>query len=109
MKTDTNASGTKHDGGKPPLALLPTEALLEVARVFNFGAAKYGADNWRGGFESRRLTSAALRHILADNSGEDIDNESGRLHLAHAVATLLFLIEQRLLGTGTDDRFKYGR
>lgn len=34
-------SGKKYDDGKPPMALLPGGALLEVARVLRFGAGKY--------------------------------------------------------------------
>jgi len=37
----------KFDEGKAPLALIPPEALLEIAEVFGFGAEKYGVNNWR--------------------------------------------------------------
>ena len=87
------------------LALIPPVALNEVGKVFTFGATKYGADNWRGGLSYRRLISAAMRHINAYNSGEDIDPESGISHLAHANANLLMLCEFTALGLGEDDRW----
>lgn len=34
-------AGTKHDAGKPRADLLPPDALLEVARVLDYGAKKY--------------------------------------------------------------------
>jgi hypothetical protein len=87
------------------MALLPPEALNEVAQVFTFGAKKYGADNWRAGLSYRRLLSATMRHVNAYNSGEDIDSESGLSHTAHAVANLLMLCEYSLLDLGEDDRW----
>ena len=37
----------KFDENKPPLGLVPPEALLEISEVFGFGAEKYGVNNWR--------------------------------------------------------------
>ena len=36
-----STGGHKNDAGKPPLALLPWEALIDVAKVLDAGAAKY--------------------------------------------------------------------
>ncbi len=100
------SSGIKHDNGKPSLALLPTEALEEIAKVMDFGAKKYDADNWRGGFTYRRVASSLLRHIFAWLKGEDLDPESGLSHLAHAGCNVLFLLTFVITKTGTDDRYK---
>ena len=105
--TELNNEGLKYDGDKPSLALIPSEALLEIAKVLDFGAGKYTADNWRRGFKYRRVISAAMRHILAWNSGEDVDAETGLSHLAHAACCLSFLITFEKTGTGVDDRFTY--
>jgi hypothetical protein len=86
--------GTKNDIEKPALSLLPSSMLLEVGEVLTFGAEKYTAHNWRNGIHLSRLTSAALRHILAFNEGEDMDEESGLSHLAHAICNLAFALEQ---------------
>lgn len=88
--------GLKLDSGKAPLALLPTQPLLEIARVLAFGREKYSAHNWRNGIEQERLLSAALRHILANNEGETLDSESNLNHLAHAACMILFCLEQQL-------------
>lgn len=105
--TNTPKGGTKHDAGKPRPELLPSAALLEVAKVLEFGSRKYEDDNWRKGFKWKRLYGAALRHLLAHKEGEDKDPESGITHLAHATCCLLFLLEHELKGLGEDDRYKY--
>ena len=86
--------------------LLPSKALNEVARVFSFGADKYGDHNWRAGLKWSRLAGATLRHVTAWISGETNDPESGLNHLAHAACNLLMLIEYDALDLGEDDRWR---
>jgi len=104
MDTTENITGVKHDGGKAPLSLVPADALSEIAHVFAFGARKYSAFNWTGGFDHRRLYDALLRHSFASLAGEEADEESGRDHLAHAGCCILMLLSHRLRGLGRDDR-----
>lgn len=92
---------------KPPLHLLPSAALIEMAMVMGEGARKYGPFNWREpgkAVGSQAYTSAAMRHILAYQDGEDIDPESGRPHLALAMAGLGILIDAKSCGNMVDDR-----
>lgn len=91
---DAPTTGSKHDTGKPLMGAVPPNALLAVAKVLTFGAEKYGRDNWRqvDGAETRYL-DAALRHINAYQRGESVDLESGESHLAHAVCSLMFMLE----------------
>lgn len=86
--------GRKFDSGKPMPRLLPPSALLAISRVLTFGAQKYSPDNWKKvpGAKDRYL-DAMLRHILAYNSGEINDPESGENHLAHAGCCLMFLLD----------------
>lgn len=77
-----------------------------VARVREFGAKKYDRDNWRKGFKYSRSIAAALRHIEAFNEGEDLDPESGLLHIGHAVCCLEHLINDYLHHPENDDRYK---
>jgi hypothetical protein len=102
----TTEGGTKHDDGKPALALLPFAAVEEVAKVLQFGAKKYNKYNYKKGFEYTRLVSAALRHLFAFGKGEDKDPETGLSHLAHAICCVLFLLDQTITGRGNDDRYK---
>jgi hypothetical protein len=100
--------GTKHDQGKPRLELLPPDALITVAKVFGYGAQKYADWNWCEGFKWSRLHGAALRHLLAWQSGEDVDPESGLPHLAHAGCCVLMLLAHQLRKLGVDDRYVIG-
>lgn len=102
----TRLEGKKFDGEKSRMELLPTSALVAIADVLTFGAKKYDAHNWRGGFDWSRLVGAAYRHLSAFNDGEDIDAESGLPHLAHLGCCVVFLLEHQLRGIGNDDRYK---
>ncbi len=83
---------TKHDANKCRLELLPFEALNEVGWVMTFGATKYSPNDWRKGLAVPRVLGAALRHLFAYLTGEKLDPESGRSHLAHAVCMILFAL-----------------
>ena len=83
----------KHDADRARWDLLPWSAAREIVRVLQFGAAKYGDDNWRHVTDARRrYFSAAIRHLAAWWDGEKRDPESGLPHLAHAGASILFLL-----------------
>ncbi len=99
-------TGIKHDAEKPDMSLLSPIAMVEVARVMTFGAKKYSANNWRGGFEWTRPLSACLRHVFAFIGGEDKDPETNISHLAHAICCLMFVLEFSVTGAGKDNRYK---
>lgn len=91
-------SGRKSDAGKDPWHLLPLGAVAEIVKVLGFGAKKYGEHNWQGLDKADdRYLAACLRHLSAWQQGEDLDPESGLMHLAHAACCLIFLI---FLGKG---------
>ena len=84
--------GTKHDGDKIQMDLLPPLALEATAAVLTFGATKYARGNFLKGIDYSRLYAATQRHLNAWAKGETLDHESGITHLAHAVADLMMLI-----------------
>ena len=88
------------------LQLIPIVPLIEVGKVLTYGVQKYEANNWRKGLKWSFWLGAALRHIFKWGLGEDIDPETGYHHLAHAVVSLLFLIEYKTTHPELDDRFK---
>jgi hypothetical protein len=106
MGATAHISAIKHDDGKVPMNLLSREALEQTAMVMAFGKEKYAAHNWRKGFAWSRPLSAAMRHLMAFNDGEDKDLESGLSHLAHAACCIMFLLEFEKTHKDLDDRFK---
>lgn len=94
---------------KPQLHLIPAGALPEIARVMEWGAAKYGPYNWREkAVTHTTYLSAALRHITDANNGRDFDRETGLYEIAHAAAGLMILLDAILHGTAIDDRMAKG-
>jgi len=101
---DTNPK-TKFGALKPNLALIPSTALVEEAVVFGLGAKKYGPYNWREKTVSTMTYLAAgLRHLHLFLDGENIDPESGALHLSHARACMAIVIDAKAVGNLIDDR-----
>ena len=72
----------KADTEKLKYQLIPPYAMKQIARVFTFGAGKYGELNWEQGFKWTRILGAMERHIAAFKAGVDFDPESGLYHLA---------------------------
>jgi len=103
----------KYDSGKPKIHLVPPEAIIEAAKVFGFGAEKYGENNWRQDidkFPVSRHYSSIQRHLMAYHSGEDNDPESGLPHLSHALTQMMILLMTTLESDPelTDDRYNKG-
>lgn len=93
--------GIKYDTGKPEVGDMVKdfgEELIEVARVWRFGADKYERSNWKlveNG--EKRYTDALVRHLIAEETKE-FDDESELRHAAHvawnALARLYFIINK---------------
>lgn len=99
------------DSHKPRVEQLPAGALMEVAKVFTYGAKKYGDHNWArywGEWQWGQLIGSTLRHVYAWMMREDLDRESGLPHLDHAAANLLMLIDLIKAGNTSDDRSPIG-
>lgn len=93
------SDGMKNDQGKVRWSTLPHDALVEVIHVLEYGAQRYGENNWCLVENARRrYFDAALRHLWAWYGGQDKDEESGRYHLAHAACCVLFLLALTIRG-----------
>ena len=84
-------TGVKFDQNKLRMDLIPPEVIISLAKVLTYGAAKYEPNNWQH-VDSNRYYASLQRHVLAWASGEDVDHESGLLHLEHALANVAFLL-----------------
>lgn len=97
--------GTKHDGGKPPISIVPREAIEGAAQALAFGAKKYSMHNFKGGIQMSRLVDACMRHLLAYMDNEDTDKESGLSHLDHALACVSMAKYMEINKPEMDNRF----
>lgn len=89
--------GLKFDDTKPRFDLIPPRAELELAKVLLHGASKYGPRNWElVDNHVDRYIAACRRHLNAYMIGEKIDKESGLPHVAHAICSLMFILEKDL-------------
>jgi hypothetical protein len=90
---------------KVPLHLVPPSSIAYMAMAFADGAKKYGPYNWREKNISSSVYYAALqRHIQSWWDGEEIAEDSGEHHLAHALACIALIVDSKELGTLNDDR-----
>lgn len=100
------SEGRKYDSGKPMYNLLPADALEEVVKVLTYGSVKYNEpaheENWRKvQYPEQRYFAAMQRHVWATRKGEMNDPESGISHYAHAITSLLFLLQSQLEADAT--------
>jgi hypothetical protein len=90
------SNADRFNDGKVDLTLVPTEANKAEARVWGFGADKYGRDNWKklwGNDTVNVVMASLLRHSYAILEGEINDPESGEQHAAHIRCNAAMLIE----------------
>ena len=94
--------GIKYDTGKPRIAEMIidfSDSLVEVSKVWSFGADKYTKSNWKKVDNAiDRYTNAMLRHLIAETD-QLRDSESELMHAAHvawnALARLHFIIQEQ--------------
>ena len=87
----------KYDKGKTRYDLIPSKCLEMIARIFTFGAEKYGENNWQKLVDfDKRYYSALERHIQSRRQGETFDKESGLPHSAHVAVNAIFLLYKDL-------------
>jgi len=92
---------------KAPLGLIPKIGLIEVARVMELGAKKYGPYNWReNAVKEQVYIDAASRHLMLAEYGEDQDDESAASHYAHVISCMLILLDAKATGNLIDNRNK---
>lgn len=99
-----NGTGLRYNKGKLPIKLVPPSSILAMAEVFAAGAEKYAERNWEKGFSWSVPYECAMRHLLVWWAGEDLDKESGKHHLKHALTNIAMLVEFLDTYPSGDDR-----
>lgn len=98
--------GVRYDAGKPPIHLIPAEAILALAEHYGKGAQKYEPRNWEKGMDWSRCYNSLMRHALAWNLGEDADKETDSHHMIAVAWNAIALYFYAVKSLGTDDRSK---
>lgn len=88
--------------------LLPPDIVHELAEHYGKGAKKYGDRNMEKGYPWSKTYAACHRHLNAFWRGEDIDEETGSLHLIAAAWHCFTMAWFFRHNAGTDDRPKGG-
>lgn len=97
---DQHSPGAKLDSGKPRGDLVLgsfCRALASVVDVGTFGANKYTDNGWLSVPDGiKRYSDARMRHYLKRKAGENFDEDSRLMHLAHEAWNVLAELELTL-------------
>lgn len=84
-------NGLRFNEGKLRYDLVNPKAFEDFVKILTIGANKYSARNWENGLSWTSVIASLERHIAAFKNGEDYDDETGELHIAHAACNVHFL------------------
>lgn len=91
----TSSTGGQKGSKQARYDLIPAGPLRLVAELYGKGAEKYDDRNWELGYDWNLSFAALQRHAWQFWNGEDLDQETGKPHLAsvifHAMALLEFM------------------
>ena len=96
--------GVKNDESKADWSLVDLSTVEQMAMVLTYGSKKYSRHNYDK-VEPHRYLAALMRHITLWQDGNQLDDETGLHHLAHAMTNLHILIrlEERGIFYDKDD------
>lgn len=101
----------KYNDNKPMMSLIRPEFTKGLADVLTFGFKKYqekvgeSSNYLKGdGMYYTDLYDSLQRHLTSWISGDSIDEESGKNHLLHAAANIMFLYTYEVTKKGKDNR-----
>ena len=80
----------RYNEGKPQWRYIDWKSLEPMVKVMEYGASKYAPENWRKGLNTTEVLESLARHLFALMNGEEIDPESGQLHIGHIFCNAMF-------------------
>lgn len=98
--------GLRFNAGKLRYDLLPADGLEDLVKVYTKGAEKYAPRNWELGMDWSKCYASLMRHVQEWAKGNDLDEETGLPHMAHAAWNAIALNVYFNRKIGTDDRVK---
>lgn len=96
--------GLRFNEGKLRYDLLHPIAQEGIVRVLTKGAIKYEPRNWEKGMSWMSVIASLKRHLTAIEKGEDVDQETGELHINHLQCNAHFLSAYYKIAPQYDDR-----
>lgn len=85
--------------------LLPLEEIEDIVRVYHAGAKKYGPNRWQhlpDGYN--RYKAAMMRHLVEYEKGDQIDSDTGCLHLAQVAWNAIAMLYLSKRGEGCNQK-----
>lgn len=116
--TTGKGGGLRFNSDKLRYDLVDPLAHEDMVKVLTYGANKYtvrdddgniinkGDDNWRKGLSWKSVLASLKRHVAAIERGEDYDQDTKMLHVAHAACNIHFLNAYYYIYPQGDDRNK---
>lgn len=77
-KFSTGAESQASEGKGTPV-LVPGDAIIDIAKLFEKGAAVYGARNWEKGIPLSEILNSLERHLQAEKMGRTDENHARAL------------------------------
>jgi hypothetical protein len=107
--TASPTGSLRYNSGKPQTNEIDPNFILGMGAVLEKSRVKYSRGNWEKGNSYSVPYDSMMRHILAWQSGETIDKESGQSHLHHAALNLMMLAYYEANYPEFDDRLFKGK
>lgn len=99
--------GVRYNEGKLRYDLVHPIAIEGLVKVLTPGSIKYTPRNWEKGMKWSKVIASLKRHLAAFEMGEDIDPETGQLHIDHLQCNAHFLSAYYKIYPQGDDRVRY--
>ena len=96
----------RHNEGKLRMDLIDPSTVKALAEILTIGAEKYDEHNWKKGDNWSVPYASLMRHLMAFWGGENLDPESSKNHLKHALANISFLLYYYENYPELDNRYK---
>jgi hypothetical protein len=71
-------------------SMVDLSAFKPMMDVLEYGAVKYSPNQWKKGLSMDSIMDSFMRHMIALQEGQEIDPESGKLHIGHMMCNLYF-------------------
>jgi uncharacterized protein YlaI len=100
------AMSARYNEGKIQTREIDPNFILGIGEVLTKSRAKYEHFNWCKPTKLSTPYESMMRHLMAFQKGEELDNETGSHHLLHAATNLMFMYYHVINNKEeSDDRF----